>query len=119
MKKKEFNLIEFFLFRWAIMIGVVTINMLLIFLLIIGLFKNSKGSLCLYVINLAIYFNYSEYLKKKLFKFKFRICGSFIFDIDMGFECILFKHNCIYCRLLYFARSVCLDCCGQKSYKKL
>ena len=65
MKKKEFNLIEFFLFRWAIMIGVVTINMLLIFLLIIGLFKNSKGSLCLYVINLAIYFNYSEYLKKK------------------------------------------------------
>jgi hypothetical protein len=33
--------------RWAIMIGVVTINMLLIVLLIIGLIRNSKGSLCL------------------------------------------------------------------------
>ena len=33
--------------RWAIMIGVVTINMLLIVLLVIGLVRNSKGSLCL------------------------------------------------------------------------
>lgn len=33
--------------RWAIMIGVVTTNMLLITLLIIGLIRNSKGSLCL------------------------------------------------------------------------
>ncbi|CAF0748234.1 unnamed protein product [Brachionus calyciflorus] len=34
--------------RWAIMIGVVTINMLLITLLIIGLIRNSKGSLCFF-----------------------------------------------------------------------
>ncbi|RNA13425.1 tweety -like protein [Brachionus plicatilis] len=34
--------------RWAIMIGVVTINMLLISLLILGLIRNSKGSLCFF-----------------------------------------------------------------------
>jgi protein tweety len=34
--------------RWAIMIGVVTVNMLLILLLAIGLVKNSKGSLCFF-----------------------------------------------------------------------
>lgn len=34
--------------RWAIMIGVVTVNMLLITLLIIGLIRNSKGSLCFF-----------------------------------------------------------------------
>ena len=33
--------------RWAIMIGVVSINILLILFLAIGLLKNSKGSLCL------------------------------------------------------------------------
>jgi hypothetical protein len=35
--------------RWGIMIGVVTVNLLLIVLLVIGLISNSKGSLCLYV----------------------------------------------------------------------
>jgi hypothetical protein len=34
--------------RWAIMIGVVTINMLLIALLVVGLVRNSKGSLCFF-----------------------------------------------------------------------
>lgn len=34
--------------RWAIMIGFVTINMLLIVFLVSGLVRNSKGSLCLY-----------------------------------------------------------------------
>lgn len=33
--------------RWAIMIGIVTVNMLLISLLVLGLIRNSKGSLCL------------------------------------------------------------------------
>lgn len=33
--------------RWGIMIGVVTVNLLLIVLLVIGLISNSKGSLCL------------------------------------------------------------------------
>jgi hypothetical protein len=33
--------------RWGIMIGVVTINLLLILLLVIGIIRDSKGSLCL------------------------------------------------------------------------
>jgi hypothetical protein len=33
--------------RWSIMIGIVTVNLLLIILLIIGIITNSKGSLCL------------------------------------------------------------------------
>ena len=33
--------------RWAIMIGIVSANMFLIFLLIVGLAKNSRGALCL------------------------------------------------------------------------
>lgn len=42
---KQFNAAE--QLRWAIMVGVVTTNAFLIALLILGLIKNSKGSLCL------------------------------------------------------------------------
>jgi hypothetical protein len=42
---KDIDLIEET--RWGIMIGVVTINLLLILLLVIGVIRNSKGSLCL------------------------------------------------------------------------
>ena len=42
---KQFNAVE--QTRWAIMVGVVTTNAFLIALLILGLIKNSKGSLCL------------------------------------------------------------------------
>ena len=33
--------------RWVIMIAIVSANMILIFLLVVGLARNSRGSLCL------------------------------------------------------------------------
>lgn len=43
---KDFNEAE--QIRWAIMIGVITVNTLLVALIIIGLIRNSKGSLCFF-----------------------------------------------------------------------
>ncbi len=47
--------------RWAVMIGFVTVNMLLIVFLVSGLVRNSKGSLCLYDLTFCssfLFFNF-------------------------------------------------------------
>jgi len=40
--------------RWTVMIGVVTVSMLLIMLLVIGLIRNSKGSLCFFAFSAVL-----------------------------------------------------------------
>ena len=75
------------------MIGKVTINVLLIILLIIGLSRNSKGSLCLFVLLLFFIF-----CVLKIYFIYLKLCISRCIGIDhnMDFKCALSWLNRIY-----------------------